>query len=361
MALKNLRFRFLGFSFSLADYSLSAYNRSLRITKEGGFFILFVFALGFAAINTGINLIYLLFAMSLSFIIVSGILSEYTLRGITCERELPHEVYPGDFFPVTVTLANNKKRWPSFSLWVEHGVDGLTEIQKFYCRKIMPGAKEQKTGMWRLEKRGKAGFGKIRLSTGFPFGFFVKSTESGETEEIIIYSRISPIALSFHDSGGGGETSIAQKGRGNELYGFREFTSGDDYRRIHWKTSAKVNKLMLMETEAMLEHTVTVVFDNSLPQEKKKGKVALELFERVVERVASIVNYLAESGHEILLVSNSWEAESDGSQESLQKIYRFLALIEPPHTTSSDISHLKNQREDGRVVVVEVFENGACN
>lgn len=353
MSLKNRRLRILGFSLSLADFSITAYNRSLRFTKEGGYFLILVFALGLTAINTGINLIYLLFAMCLSFIIVSGILSEYTLRGIVCERDLPAEAYPGDYFPVTVALVNKKIRWPSFSLWLEHGVEGISGSHKFYSRKIMPGVKEQKTGMWRLEKRGKARFGKIKLSTGFPFGFFVKSTQLDETREMVIYPRISPVSLSLRDSRGGGETPMSQKGGGGELHGFREFVSGDDHKRIHWKTSAKVNKLMLMESEAVLERKVTVVFDNTLPHDKKSDSAPPESFEKAVGLTASIINHLAENGHEILLVTNDGKMESDGSPESLQKIYRFLALIDPSHATIPNVSFLKSRRESGNVIVVE--------
>jgi hypothetical protein len=50
-------------------------NRSLRFTKEGLSFVLFSLAVGVAAVNTGNNLLYLILAMMLSLIIVSGILS----------------------------------------------------------------------------------------------------------------------------------------------------------------------------------------------------------------------------------------------------------------------------------------------
>jgi len=54
--------------------------RRLKLTREGKYFIGITFGVGFAAINTGNNLLYLLLGMLLSMIVVSGVLSELSLR-----------------------------------------------------------------------------------------------------------------------------------------------------------------------------------------------------------------------------------------------------------------------------------------
>ena len=54
--------------------------RRLQFTREGRIIVLLSVGVGFAAINTGNNLLYLLLGWLLSFIIASGILSEQTLR-----------------------------------------------------------------------------------------------------------------------------------------------------------------------------------------------------------------------------------------------------------------------------------------
>ena len=54
--------------------------RRLKLTREGKYFIFITFGVGVAAINTGNNLLYLLLGMLLSLIIVSGVLSELSLR-----------------------------------------------------------------------------------------------------------------------------------------------------------------------------------------------------------------------------------------------------------------------------------------
>ena len=49
--------------------------RSLRATRAGWCFIAIIFGVGFAALNTGNNLIYLIIALLLAFLVLSGLLS----------------------------------------------------------------------------------------------------------------------------------------------------------------------------------------------------------------------------------------------------------------------------------------------
>src|SRR5574339_19159 len=63
--------------------------RKLRVTREGRYFLLITVCVGFGAFNTGNNLLYLLFGMFLSLILVSGVMSELSLRQLTVVRRLP--------------------------------------------------------------------------------------------------------------------------------------------------------------------------------------------------------------------------------------------------------------------------------
>jgi hypothetical protein len=65
---------------------------------------------GLAATNTGNNLLYLILAMMLSFMAVSGMLSEQTMRRIRLQRERPPRLFAS--LPATfgVRLTNGKRR-----------------------------------------------------------------------------------------------------------------------------------------------------------------------------------------------------------------------------------------------------------
>src|SRR5258707_12736402 len=93
--------------------------RQLKFTREGKFFVGITLGVGFAAINTGNNLLYLLLGMMLSLIIASGVLSEMSLRGLSVAREPPARPHAGKPFLMGVSLQNHKRRLPSFSIEVE--------------------------------------------------------------------------------------------------------------------------------------------------------------------------------------------------------------------------------------------------
>src|SRR5690242_10644944 len=70
--------------------------RRLSFTREGRIIVILSVSVGFAAINTGNNLLYLLLGWLLSFIIASGILSEITLKRLSVERRPPPRVFAGE-------------------------------------------------------------------------------------------------------------------------------------------------------------------------------------------------------------------------------------------------------------------------
>ena len=93
-----------------------ARRRSTRLTSEGTRFLLFTIGIGIAAINTGNNLFYLLLAMMLSLVVISGLLSEQCLRRLDFHRHVPDLIMANDPTTVTLSVTNRNTRLPSFSL-----------------------------------------------------------------------------------------------------------------------------------------------------------------------------------------------------------------------------------------------------
>src|SRR5207247_7079436 len=101
-----------------------AWKRSLAFTRMGRWYIALTIGIGLAATNTGNNLLFLVLGLLLASIIVSGILSEQTLRGVHVERRLPAVAIAGQPALIGLRARNGKKRGPSFSLEIrERGGD----------------------------------------------------------------------------------------------------------------------------------------------------------------------------------------------------------------------------------------------
>src|SRR6201995_1093646 len=94
------------------------YRRRLKFTREGKLFVFVTFALGFAAVNTGTNLMYLVFGFMLSLIILSGVLSEHVLRKLKITRHLPTRAFVGEPTLIEIQVENQKRKLISYSVEV---------------------------------------------------------------------------------------------------------------------------------------------------------------------------------------------------------------------------------------------------
>src|SRR6478672_6283268 len=99
-------------------------HRSTSVTAVGVQFLLFTLAIGIAAINTGNNLFYLLLAMMLSLILISGIVAEHSLRRLEFHRHLPDHLVVNELTTATLVVKNHKSQFPSFSLKLFDVSDG---------------------------------------------------------------------------------------------------------------------------------------------------------------------------------------------------------------------------------------------
>ena len=90
--------------------------RHLRVPFAGRAFLLVTLGVGVAAVNTGNNLLYLALSLNLSLILLSGVLSEGTLRHVTLSVRLASEAFAGGEAFLAVTCSAEAKRFPGISL-----------------------------------------------------------------------------------------------------------------------------------------------------------------------------------------------------------------------------------------------------
>ena len=94
-----------------------------KLTREGIAFIVLIFVLAIAGLNTGNNLLYMVLASLLAAILMSGFLSMAVLTGVGLEVMLPDHVFARRPVPARITLRNQKKLMPSFSITLTGGGD----------------------------------------------------------------------------------------------------------------------------------------------------------------------------------------------------------------------------------------------
>ncbi len=303
--------------------------RRLKVTREGKYFIFITFGVGVAAVNTGNNLLYLLLGMLLSLIIVSGVLSELSLRHLTVMRRLPPRAQVGRPHLVEIEVYNHKQRVPSYAIEVEDLRAGQPADKRCFFLKISPRSAQVAAYRRTPARRGRDTHVGFRVATRFPFGLFEKSREVTADDELIIYPAVDPVRLPQTDSGErmGGESALG-RGNGDEIHGLRLMREGDDPRDIYWRKSTLPDQRVLRERATETRRDVAFVIDSSHTGEAPDEDWSLR-FERRIRDVASRSVAHIKRGDGVSVVASGGERARANAAVGADPLLRFLALLEP--------------------------------
>ena len=213
--------------------------RRISFTAGGAVFTAGVLAVGFAAMNTGNNLLYLLLGSMLGFIAVSGWLSEQAIRALTLDRHLPRAVTVGQDLRIGYTVRNGKPRLPSMAVEI---LEGALPGRAFLAH-VEAGGTAHTRSVNTFVRRGVYPLGTVTLSTAFPFGLFKKERDLEVPGEIVVWPRTDR-PVTAPPLGGGrvprmGATSKGSNGHRGEYRSLRGYRAGDDPRDIHWRSTAR--------------------------------------------------------------------------------------------------------------------------
>lgn len=307
-------------------FTLALHNRTLQLTREGLGFIMILIGVGLGAINTGNNLLYLILAMCCSFIVVSGILSEMSLKKLSVQGEAPAYLYAREPGALKLKLSNNKKWEPSYSIHIKpsQSTQPFTLEPEPYFFFISSGSTIEKPVMLTAHKRGPLTIAACRLATRFPFGFFYKTKTIPLQISTVIFPAIHPVKLPEQSEAGLEGEGIIQP-KGEELHAVREFQPGDSLSSVHWKSSAKTGNLRVKEFQShnLQSYTVFLTLSNPATNQPIQG----EELEKRVSEAASLIYHLIQRGHEVSLKTEETQTPFGSSDEHLLDIMHTLATI----------------------------------
>ena len=255
----------------VVDKFTSASGRRLRPTRAGQAVLFLAFTVGFAAMNTGNNLLFFGWGLILSSIIISGILSESTLQAATTTPLPADELRAGqaDGLPVTI---ENRRRLPGFGVEVSLvlqslravGAEPAAELRTgaAFELRLSPGSIRTTRVPFRPADRGALVVKSLRVATAAPFGFFAKEriikSAGGLANLVVLPERVDTRALVQALWARLGDNPAGHAGNGDELFTLRPYRSGDDPRRIAWRRAAKTGRLVVRENEATRSREILV-------------------------------------------------------------------------------------------------------
>ncbi|MBI3089519.1 MAG: DUF58 domain-containing protein [Candidatus Tectomicrobia bacterium] len=335
------------------------------MTTEGKVFLLLTITLGAITVNTGLNLLYLLLALLLSAILVSGILSELSLRGVEVARRLPAELWAARPAVLTVEVRNSKAWLPSFSLHLEQRLtppQGEMLPLASYLLYLKPRQRQAITATVVPARRGWHALRRATLGTRFPFGLFVKRLRLGEESRVLVYPQIVPLrspALERAMEELTDRRGRRRRGAGMEFQALREFRPGDNPRWIHWRSTARQGRLMTKELEQERLWCVNLLLDGAC---EPGGE---EAFERAVSIAASLCCDLDARGCWVLFatVTDRLHLIPYGhGRAHLRRILRLLATVAPqPAAERSALYEAVRRRSRGHAATLLVSSAAGAN
>jgi uncharacterized protein (DUF58 family) len=309
------------------DWEWLPFVSHYHVTREGWMYFAGVTVVVFAAINTANNLLYMVLSALLAVLVLSGFLSALNFRFLRLEVRLPARCFAGEPFPISLQVANQKRVFPTFSIHFEPAENSDIRFSAFYIPAVRSLAKTSRTGQARITRRGRFHLRKLKVSSRYPFGFFLKDRTYALDAECICFPEIMPpdqMNVSFLDLQG--DNPRFERGIGHDLYMIRDYVPSDSARHVHWKASAKTSMLKTREYAAEESQRVILAFD-------RFGRPAdRERFEQLVSYTASLAYHLIDDGIEVSFVTDEWRTMQSSPNSVLDSILEYLALVEMSST-----------------------------
>ncbi|HEX3279788.1 MAG TPA: DUF58 domain-containing protein [Pyrinomonadaceae bacterium] len=288
----------------------------LEITTGGAIFLLILGVVGFAAWNTGNNLLFLVFSLLLSTLFVGGAAARGSLRDLIVSARFPDHIFAADPAPVIVTLRNAKRVFPSLSIMV--AARGPAEFAQQARKRRSPrfskrplayftyvphhAAAEQRVEQV-FPQRGHVLINGFELATLFPFGFFrFRRRLRARDVDIVVYPKPQPIGDELHLLPTfAGRMVSARRGIGQDLFSLRDYQPQDDLRHIDWKATARSRQLTVREFTAEDERRTTIILDTAEPEGSDAEEFNIR-FERGVVQAASLLKHFIDERAEVRLM-----------------------------------------------------------
>ncbi|HVE75072.1 MAG TPA: DUF58 domain-containing protein, partial [Mycobacteriales bacterium] len=217
---------------------------------------------------------------------------------LTCRRSLdPPRVPVGR--PATVLLhLDNDSRLPTGVLLMEDALPyTLGGRPRFVLDRIESKGLREVSYPVRAEVRGRYQVGPLSVRLTDPFGLCELTRSFAAVDSLIVTPAVSTLPggpLGGNWAGGGDAASRAVATSGTDDAATREYRHGDDLRKVHWRSTARVGELMVRREEQPFQSRATLLLDGRTDAHRGEGPGSS--FEWAVSALASIGVALARSG-----------------------------------------------------------------
>ena len=276
---------------------------------------------------------------------------------LACTRSLlPHRVEAGRTATVRLRL-ENVSRLPSGVLLMEDVLPyALGGRPRFVLDRIEPRGARDVTYPVSSDARGRFEVGPLSVRLSDPFGLCELDRAFASTDELVVtpvVRPLPPVRLGGDWSGGGESTSRSVSSSGLDDAATREYRYGDDLRKVHWKSSARIGELMVRQEEQPYQSRATLLLDGRSAAHRGDG--AASSFEWAVSAIASVGVALGRNGYGLSVLRETGEPLTPAGVPLTEGVLlECLADVSPSRTRSLEpaVERLRRSGTAGALVAV---------
>ncbi len=207
-------------------------------------------------------------ALGLDLLLLLLLPLEYYLvsrEAVVVGRQFPHIVHQGEEATLGLSLENRARR--TLTVILREGLaPSLLENPLLRRAAVPPGGRARWTHTITPLLRGESRLRPIALRIKGPLGLAWVPREIDLEEQVKVFPR------THHEGKAGlvlraalerrvGANPLSARGISTELYALREYLPGDEYRHIHWKESARLNRPVTRENTWEQHQQVVILLD----------------------------------------------------------------------------------------------------
>lgn len=224
----------------------------------------------------------------------------------------PSRVSLGQSARIRLNLVNQGRLPAGLLLFEEHLPPALGRPVRFTVEGVGTSWRRSLEYTVPADHRGHHEIGPLSVRIGDPFGFIALTRSFNATTELVVTPRIYPLTsrsmmVSAAHSGEQKPRS-ASSGTAEDLT-VREHQQGDDLRRVHWPSTARLGELMVRREEQHWQNRATLILDTRAAAHGGVGRDSS--LEWAISAAGSIAVHLGQAGYAVRLLTE--RAETDES------------------------------------------------
>ncbi len=221
--------------------------------------------------------------------------TRYQLR---CRRQIiPQRVGPGQPARASLLLENVSRISTGLLLAEETIPYSLGARPRYVLNGIERGGSREVSYQLRSDLRGKFVIGPLRIRIADVFGLVELSADFSAQSTLTVTPKVVPLfttsTTGSWSSEGDGKTRMTASAGDDDVIP-RAYRTGDELRRVHWRSTARYGELMVRREEQRWQDRAVIILDTR--RRAHAGTGPSSSFELAVSAAASIGVHLAQAG-----------------------------------------------------------------